>query len=374
MSPPVIVLCAILTPLVGVALLNLWLARRLHRLAPARPEARVSVLVPARDEAANLRRLLPALRASRHIDLEVLVLDDGSRDATRAVVREHAALDPRVRLIEGAPLPAGWTGKNWACHQLAHHARGEILLFCDADVVPGPDAVARTVTAIATDGADVVTAFPWHEPGGWFEEAVIPAVTQLPVAALLPLPLVRSTRAVSLSVGNGQWMAWRREAYERIGGHLRVRGDVLEDVRLAREAKRDGLRLLPLVATRDLAIRMYRGRSETRDGFGKNLYLLAGGTDATLAAALTLYVAAGALPLVLPALTESGSAAWVPLALLAGVRLATAALFEDGVRSVLLHPVSVAAVAALALVSRTRHRRGSVWWKKRLVTAEGTGR
>jgi chlorobactene glucosyltransferase len=367
------VITVMLAFMLATALVNLLLAPRLHRYEPAVLGPRVSVLVPARDEADNLRRLLPALVASAYPSMEVVVLDDQSSDATRSVAAAMAASDPRFRLVDGQDPPAGWTGKNWACHQLAHHARGDVLLFCDADVVPGPAAVARTVAALGARDADVVTAFPWHEPSGWFEDAVIPVVAQLPVAALLPLPLVRVTRAVSLSVGNGQWMAWRRDAYERLGGHARVRGDVVEDVRLAREAKKTGLRLLPVVAPRDLTIRMYRDRIETWDGFGKNLYPLAGGTDATLAGALTLFAAVGVAPLVLPLLAGPGPGAWVPLALLCGVRLAAAAVFEDRLRSVLLHPVAVVAVIAIALVSRTRHRRGAVWWKRRMVTAQGTG-
>lgn len=368
MSPPVIVLCAILTPLVGVALLNLWLARRLHRLAPDRTGARVSVLVPARDEAANLRRLLPALRASRHIDLEVLVLDDGSRDATRAVVREHAALDPRVRLIEGAPLPAGWTGKNWACAQLARQARSEILLFCDADVVPGPDAVGRTAAALLA--ADVVTAFPRHERGGWYEEAVVPAIAKLPVAALLPLPLVPRTRWLSLAVGNGQWLAWRRTAYRAVGGHAAVRSDALEDLRLARLAKAAGLRLAPFIATRDLSVRMYRDGAGVRAGFGKNLYLLVGGTDAGAALAAALILALAAAPMILPLLPGAGTGAWIPLAQLGVVRGAAGLLFREPVRAALLHPVAIPAVMALLLTSRARHRAGRVTWKGRTLWTE----
>jgi glycosyltransferase involved in cell wall biosynthesis len=98
----------------------------------------VSLLLPARDEAENLREALPRLARLDYPALEVLVLDDGSTDATAAVVREHAARDPRLRLLTGAELPPGWLGKNWACHQLGAAAAGEVLVFCDADVtVPG---------------------------------------------------------------------------------------------------------------------------------------------------------------------------------------------------------------------------------------------
>ncbi|MDX1676068.1 MAG: glycosyltransferase family 2 protein, partial [Longimicrobiales bacterium] len=172
MSLPVLVLSALLAPALAVTLLNLVAAPRLHRVRPARsatgdtgPDP-ASILVPARDEAANLRRLLPALVATGPEALEILVLDDGSTDETAAVVRHFAARDPRIRLVAGSEPPDGWTGKNWACHQLALQARGDVVIFCDADVRPSPRAVSRTVRAMAESRADALTAIPRHEPGG----------------------------------------------------------------------------------------------------------------------------------------------------------------------------------------------------------------
>jgi chlorobactene glucosyltransferase len=359
-------LLALLLPLSLIALANLLLASRLHGLTPATEGPLVSLVVPARDEADNLRRLLPALGATSYRTLEVIVLDDGSRDATRAVARQHAARDSRFRVAIGQDPPPGWTGKSWACHQLALEARGSILIFCDADVVPGPDAVARTVTALTEDRADVMTAFPRHERGGWLEEAVIPIVAKLPIAALLPLPLVRRTRTPSLAVGNGQWLAWTRNAYHAAGGHARVRDDVLEDVALARGAKEDGLRLAPYVATRDLRVRMYDGPEQLWEGFGKNLYRLVGGSDWTAVPVLGLFLTVMVLPVLLPVL-EGGVMAWTPLATLLALRTSTAALFREPVVSILLHPVGVMAAAALLLSSRRRHKQGRVVWKRRTV-------
>lgn len=362
-----IFLCAML----GVLTVNLITARRLHDVPSASAGPRVSVLVPARDEARNLARLLPAIRNSRYAGLEVLVLDDGSRDDTAAVVESHAAADGRVRLIPGLEPPPGWTGKNWACHQLAHHATGEILVFCDADVVPGPDAVGRTVT-ILTDGgggreADVVTAFPRHEPGGWFEEAVVPMLTRVPIAALLPLALVRATARPSLAVGNGQWLGWRRSSYTALGRHALVRDDVLEDVRLARSAKAAGLRVEAVVAPRDLWVRMYRSAGETWAGFAKNAYPLAGGTDRRFLPVVAIFTATMLAPLLIPAVRPLDPVAWIPLALLVVLRAGCAVLFGDRARTILLHPVGAVAALSVALDSRRRHRRGTVVWKQRVV-------
>lgn len=363
----------LLAPMATIALVNLATAPRLHRIPPAPDGPLVSVLIPARDEAENLRRLLPALARTEYGNLEVLVLDDGSRDETAAVVRGHAAGDDRFRLVEGLEPPEGWTGKNWACHQLSHHARGQLVVFCDADVVPGPHAVGRTAALLFSGQTDVMTAFPRHEPGGWLEDALVPFVAQLPIAALLPLPLVSRTSAASLAVGNGQWLAWRREAYDAIGRHARVRDEVLEDVALARIAKAAGLTLAPVVATRDLRVRMYRSAGEAWAGFAKNLYPLLGGTPGkdlrALAMGATL-LAALALPLLLAVPGFGGPLSWTPLALLLVVRAAAAFLFAAPPRSILLHPVALGAAAALAVVSRNRHRRGTVAWKRRQLALE----
>jgi cellulose synthase/poly-beta-1,6-N-acetylglucosamine synthase-like glycosyltransferase len=372
-SPLTAGLLALLVPMAVIAVINLVAAPRLHRLAPAPGGPLVSVLVPARDEETNLRRLLPALAASGYPDLEVVILDDGSRDGTAAIARSRANEDPRFRLVDGLEPPPGWTGKNWACHQLSHHARGELLIFCDADVVPGPHAVGRTVTALSRDGADVVTAFPDHDRGGWFEEAVVPLVAKLPVAGLLVLPLVRRTKTAALAVGNGQWFAWRRDAYLAVGRHAAVRNDVLEDVRLARLAKRSGLELAPFIATRDLGVRMYRAPRQVWEGFVKNVYALAGGKDRTAGPIIALFALAMAGPLVLPLVPGAGPLAWAPLVLLGGIRLSASALFRDGIRTVVLHPVAVPAVLALAVTSRLRHRSGRVSWKGRYLRTEGWG-
>ena len=311
-----------------VACVNLLSARRL-KLDPraTRTAGRVSLLIPARNEEENLRALLPIDDAA-----EVLVLDDGSSDAT-AQYATHA----------GAPLPRGWTGKNWACHQLAQHATGDILIFMDADVRPSRGAVAATAALMRAQRADVLTAFPQQRFGGLVDAAVLPLVYQLPIAALLPLALVPRLRAASVSGGNGQWLAFTRVAYERIGGHAAVRGDVMEDVALARLAKRARLRVLPVLGAELLAVRMYADRAALYHGVCKNIVRIPG---------LLLL-----LPLLLLSLLN-------PLAYL--LRLLAAALFRQPLRTVLLHPAGVLLVTGLLLSAAVRRQHT---WKGRAVPA-----
>jgi hypothetical protein len=365
MSPLAYVATLALAPMLAMALWNAATAPRLHRYRPRTVGPRVSILVPARDEAANLRALLPALLRTRYPLFEVVVLDDGSRDETLAVAREFTASDERVRWVEGLDLPGGWTGKNWACHQLSRHARGEVLVFCDADVRPGEDAVGRTVAAFDAAGADVLTAIPRDVSVGWLPRSVVPLLASVPVAALLPLSLVPTTRSPGLSMGNGQWFAWRRDAYHRAGGHRAVRGDPLEDVRLARLAKAIGLRLLVAAAPRDLAVGMYTTAAAAWEGFGKNVFLLLGGRAATAAGGTAVFGVAMLLPLLLPFLPGTTPLDLVPLGLLLALRLVAGKLFGEGAFRFILHPAGAAFALALSVASWRKHRAGHVLWKGR---------
>lgn len=353
----------------GIALVNLIFASRLHRFQP-RAAGSVSLLIPARDEAENLRENLPALLAQRPAPLEVLVLDDGSSDGTAEVVRSIAARSGgAVRLLHGAPLPPGWGGKNWACHQLAAAARGDVLIFCDADVRPESDAVGRTTAAMEAAGAGMLTALPRHRFDSWFVAAVVPLVAWLPVVALLPLPLVPRVRSPSLGMGNGQWLAFTRTAYAAAGGHHEVCGDVLEDVALARRAKQAGVRLLVAAAPRTLEVRMYRDWGEMRRGFGKNLYALAGGTAPRFVLVVAIALLVGAVPLLAPLV---GGWAYAAPAMLVFVRLCGAVLLGQGPVTVLLHPVGVVLAAAIAAESAVRSGERVVWKGRRMpAAAEG---
>jgi len=359
---------ALLLAMLLVALANLASAPRLHGAGQPRAAPLVSVLVPARNEAANLRAHLPLLLASDYPALDIVVLDDESDDGTAAAAEAFARAAPdRLRVIRGAPLPAGWVGKCWACAQLAREARGDVLLFCDADVAAGPRAVSRTVALLRRHAADALTAIPRLRMGSLAEAAVIPIIAQLPVAATLPLALVPRTASPGVSMANGQWLALTRGAYAAIGGHGAVRGAVLEDVLLGRAVKRAGLRLVAAAAPRDLSVRMYGGWDDVKAGFRKNVYALLGGGAAPFAAGMTVFVLSAVYPFLAAARgTRTGALA---LALLAAVRITSAALFRQGWPTVLLHPLG--AVLALRIAAESFAARGRVQWRGRWIAADG---
>lgn len=249
---------------------------RLLRVPPADPPPvaePVAVLLPVRDEAHRVAPCLRSLLAQRGVrDLRVVVLDDGSTDGTAEVVRQVAAGDPRVTLVAGAPLPAGWWGKPWACHQLALAVpEAAVLVFVDADVVLAPHAVASAVTLLRWSGLDLVSPYPRQVTVSLPERLVQPLL-QWSWLTTLPLRVAERSPRESLAAANGQFLVVDTAAYQRAGGHAAVRTAMLEDIGLLRAVKRAGGRGGVADGTRLATCRMYDGWAELRDGYAKSLW------------------------------------------------------------------------------------------------------
>ncbi len=255
---------------------NLRLLRRLEAFnqpASDKDGPLVSVLIPARNEERCIERCVRSLATQDYPNLEVLILDDQSDDRTSEIVSAIAREHPSVRLLQGKPLPPGWVGKPWACQQLGREARGDLLLFVDADTWFAPDAVGRMVTAMRETGADVVSAIPWEETVTYGERLAIPTVH---IAFLSPVPLdwIERQSNPDLAIAIGQFLGFTREIYERIGGHELVADRILDDLGIARVVKRHGGRILILSAVESVGCRMYQSWDEVRRGFAKNAFAL----------------------------------------------------------------------------------------------------
>jgi chlorobactene glucosyltransferase len=231
------------------------------------PTAKVSVIVPTRNEASDLPATLDGLLAQDYPGLELVVVDGGSTDGTREVA---AARAPRVRLVEEDPLPSGWVGKSWACWTGAQATTGEWILFLDADVRTHPAAVRTTVAWAEREHADLASISPTIEMVGFWERVVLPFFVQL-VLTIFRAP--RTNRPDSrAALANGQFLLVRREAYLRIGGHEAIRSYVLEDIALARKFRAAGARLRLAHAPELATTRMYRDRAEMFEGLLKNVH------------------------------------------------------------------------------------------------------
>ncbi len=245
-------------------------------------QPRVSVLVPARNEAKNLERLLPSLAAQDYQNLEILVLDDCSEDQTLEVAQRWATQDQRLRVLQGKSPPADWLGKPHACAQLAAQATGTILVFTDADTWWTPSGIRLIAEAFAQTQADVLSAWPEQRFSGMLSRLVQP-IQQWSLIAFLPIPLVPKRNRLAVAA-NGQLLAFRREAYMSIGGHQHVKSSVIEDMALARIAKRHGLRFVLLEATGIVFCQMYANDNEMWRGLAKNIYPSLGASRLVLSA------------------------------------------------------------------------------------------
>lgn len=345
------------------AVVNAALLRR-PGPAPDDPAPRVSVLVPARDEAHRIAGCLRGLLAQPVA--EIVVLDDGSRDGTAEVVREVAGADPRVRLLTGRTLPPGWLGKPHACHQLAAAAdpRSTHLAFVDADVTLAPGAVPATVELARSAGLDLVCPYPRQVAHGPAERLVQPLL-QWSWLTFLPLRLAERSRRPSLGAANGQFLVVRREVYDRAGGHAAVRSAVLEDMELLRAVKRVGGTGGVVDGTELADCRMYEGWADLRDGYGKSLWS-AFGSPAKAAAVSGLLAGLYVAPAV-AALhgSRTGLAGY-----LAGVGGRAVTGWRTGSRvwpDAFAHPVSVGLLNWLTLRSWSHRRAGALMWKSRRI-------
>lgn len=245
----------------------------IHFTSPSAPPAgwrpAVSVLIPARDEEATIEASVEAALASTGVDLEVVVLDDSSRDRTAEIVGRLARIDPRVRLETAPPLAAGWCGKQHACAALALHARHPVLVFVDADVRLEPDGLARATAFLDRSGAGLVSGFPRQETGTFLERLLIPLI-QFVLLGFLPMARMRRSLHPSYGAGCGQLFVARKADYERVGGHAAIRGSLHDGIALPRAFRRAGIATDLFDATDVAVCRMYHNAGEVWRGLGKN--------------------------------------------------------------------------------------------------------
>jgi len=402
----------------------------------------ISVLVPARNEARNIGPCVRSLLGQDYPNFELIVLDDDSEDGTAEIARRlgvgndeirmtnddavresqlkagaQSGADPRTpppamqsiaptgnrfaprtrtrttdearagrhRLLKGRALPGGWTGKGWACHQLAGEARGEFLFFTDADTEHGPGTISALVAHAERHRADLLSAWPRLVTRTWGECLVIPMILFLGLvmyphwlvvflqkrphlAARLPGSLRRA-----LGAANGQSMFFRRSAYEKVGGHAALRDHLVEDVALGRAvASRmgKGMRLINCDALQFSTCRMYRSFPEVWEGFTKNMRAAFEDSLGGFLGLGFLHVCAFMFPFLFLALGWSaGVLAMAPIAIILCIRILLTVRFRTSWWSAICHPLSEALLIAIGLNSWRRMATKGVTWKGRIYQA-----
>ena len=333
----------------------------------------VSILIPARNEAAVIAQTVQAVLAQPYPHFELLVLDDHSEDGTAHLARTAANGDQRFRLGTGQPLPDGWSGKNWACQQLANAATGDLLVFADADVQWSAGALLALVSLMQSSRADLLTVWPTQITESWAERLVVPLI-MLVIVGYLPLPMVHYAPFPVFAAANGQCLCFRRSAYQRIGGHASVRNNIVEDIGLAQRIKAQGLRLRMADGAGIIRCRMYHNWAQVRDGFAKNILAGHGDSVPLLIVSTVFHWLCFVFPfawLLLGWLLPMSVYPLWPLTLIAlgvGLRALSAAFSRQRRRDALLMPVSVLLMTLIAARALWwRWRLGGVQWKGRVI-------
>jgi chlorobactene glucosyltransferase len=363
--------------LLAMACMTLYNMRRLATIPvrSAEPDAPfVSVLVPARNEENSIRACVESLLAQRYTHYEVLVLNDNSTDATGGILHELSLQHPgKLRVLDGQPLPADWVGKNWACDQLYRAASGDLLLFTDADTIHRPESLASAVAFLREQQADALSIIPEEKTGTLAEQLVIPLI-HLAFLSFLPIRQSMTNPRLPVGAANGQFMLFRREVYERVGGHRALRANIVEDVFFSRRLKQFGSFILVADATHLVSCRMYHSFREVWAGFSKNMYPAMAARPVMIVLFLLMHIALYILPLafvVQAVLTGNVTAAGfgLPLgqfALATAMRFAVSQRFRLPLGQAFLQPLS--SVLGMAICINSVHwyySGGGMQWKGR---------
>lgn len=387
------VLCAVLPA--ALFCINL---RRFRPPTTARPDDTfsISVLIPARNEEANIGEALRHVLQSRNAALEVLVLDDASTDRTAEIVRGIAATDTRVRLLQGTGLPPGWNGKQHACWRLAEASTQPTLAFLDADVRVAPDLLARMTAFRAHTGTGLVSGFPRLVTVTWLEKLLLPLI-HFVLLAFLPMRAMRQHTWPSAAAGCGQFLLADREAYFSAGGHNSIRETMHDGLLLPRVFRRKGYKT-DIADITDLAsVRMYDSATTVWLGLAKNategiatpgkivplsLLLLVGQVLPALTVALMvltsafMLIAGGALGMDVHIAHPHTAALMLGLLLTALVgsyvpRLLAAVRFQQPLSSALLHPLGILLLLSVQWYALTRKLIGKpVGWRQRTYSSD----
>lgn len=275
------------------SLLNLVFIQKIPETSAAASE-KISVLIPARNEAENLEKILSDLKKIENKNLEILVFDDNSTDQTAQVVKKHTTKDERIKLIASIALPKGWLGKNHACYQLAQQAKGNYYLFVDADVRLKNNIINESVAYQKAKNIGLLSIFPKQIVETTGEKISVPLMNYI-LLSLLPLVFVRKSPFKSHTAANGQFMLFSAAVYKQYKPHQQFKTAVVEDIAIARFLKKQNEITACITGTQNVQCRMYKSYQEALNGFSKNVFMFFG-NQAFLAFIFWLFAAFGFVP------------------------------------------------------------------------------
>lgn len=338
-------------------------------LPPRRWAEDVSLLIPLRNEERNVAGLMRSLDESLEVEegiksWEVLLLDDQSSDRTRSLLEESLSSRPAVRILSGVDPETGWLGKPAAQQRLFTASHGSYLVFIDADVRLAPGAISAAIDEMKRNDWHFISPYP-RQVALTFLERLIQPLLQWSWFASVPLRLAVRLRTPSMAVANGQFFIVTREALQAIDGFRSVRGEVLEDLELARVLWRAGFAGSVIDGSKIAHCRMYQSGRELIDGYAKSLWR-AFGSPLGAILALTLMILTSWVPLI--AGVAGNPFGWFAFFAISLSRLIVALRTASFWQSFLLHPISVAILLYMVARSFLLKSRGELMWRDRSIT------
>ena len=324
---------------------------------------KVSVLVPARNEAQNITALLSSVKEQNYQNFELIVLDDHSEDNTYQICKAFAGNDPRFTVLRGEDLPAGWLGKNFACFQLAKAASGKYLLFLDADEVVADDLINNSVHRMKSSGLTLLSLFTDQVMLTLGEKLVVPLMHFL-LLNLLPLRLVRLSKNPAFSAASGQFMLFEAQNYREYQWHTMVKNKVVEDIEIMKLVKVFKFRGEALLANGYIKCRMYRNLGEALEGFSKNL--LAGFNYSVLSLFIYIFLVIPGPFAIAYFLSSELLAFALGLIILSRIMISFASGQNPWV-NILLHPFQMFFLLYLSVLSMQKYFTKSIIWKGRNI-------
>lgn len=231
----------------------------------------ISVLIPARDEEKNIYRCINSLLKQSYSNIEVVVLDDDSEDNTFTLAKEISDLDSRVSVYKGKKVPSGWLGKNWACHQLSEKANGEFLLFLDSDTKLSANLLSDSMNMHINEDLDLLTLFPKRKASTFIDKIISVTIGWM-IFSWIPIFLANTSKFPFFSAAFGQFLLFKRDSYNLIGGHKTIKVEILDDFELGRNISRNKLKLKMINGVKDIETFSYNSEKEALRGFSRTIF------------------------------------------------------------------------------------------------------
>lgn len=322
----------------------------------------ISILIPVRNEEKNIADLIENLQNLKSPNTEIIIYDDLSTDNTCQIIEKYINQNPNIKLIKGKELPEGWSGKNFACYNLAKNAQGKYYLFIDADVRLYDDIVPGVVAYLKKHNLGLLSIFPVQVLETFGEKISVPIMNYI-LLTLLPLILVHKSPFAAHSAANGQFMLFDADTYKKINPHEKFKNSHVEDINIARYYKKQNIKIACMTGDKRVQCRMYTSYQEALNGFAKNIFMFFG-NQPVLAFMFWLLATVGFVPVMF----LSNSLLIIYFSLLIIIQILYSILTKQNpILNLLLFPLQLVFMLHVMLYSIIKKNKKDYQWKGRNI-------